>query len=240
MMTASVGRKVSFICPDVPCEPPGAAWHRRQGDPTRLQRYARLPPVATAPRPANQMIIRLRDCPSQAWKNGLGRTREIAVQPPTAGSDDFLWRVSIAEVDSAAPFSCFPGIDRQIVLLDGDGFTMLLDGNRSHALTTPFVPFAFAGETRVDVALVGGATRDFNLMVRRNHLRGNVQAWSDPGVRIPDPTTMLVFCARGEIDTVDGRLDVGDAWCPSLPGDNPLTLRDDAIALAIHIKPHTF
>ncbi|NMW25795.1 HutD family protein, partial [Rhodanobacter denitrificans] len=90
------------------------------------------------------MIIRLADCPSQPWKNGLGRTREIAVQPSAAGGDGFLWRVSVAEVDSAAPFSAFAGIDRQIVLLDGAGFTMTLDDGRVHALTTPFVPFAFA------------------------------------------------------------------------------------------------
>ena len=51
------------------------------------------------------MIIRLADCPSQPWKNGLGRTRELAVQPSVASMDDFLWRVSVAEVDSAAPFS---------------------------------------------------------------------------------------------------------------------------------------
>ncbi len=182
------------------------------------------------------MIIRLQDCPSRPWKNGLGRTREIAVHPPAAGGDDFQWRISIAEVDSAAPFSRFPGIDRQIVLLEGAGFTMTLDDSQTHALTTPFAPFAFPGESRVDVALAGGATRDFNLMVRR-HLCGGVQVWSGPATRISESATMLVFCARGEIDTVEGRLGVGDAWRPSLPANNPLTLRRDTIALAVHIEP---
>ena len=182
------------------------------------------------------MIIRLADCPSQSWKNGLGRTRELAVERTAAGSGDFLWRVSMAEVDSAAPFSRFPGIDRHIVLLDGAGFTMTLDDHRTHALTTPFAPFAFPGEAKVDVVLVQGATRDFNLMVQRSHVRGDVQAWRGPAMHVLDAATILVFCARGDIDTVDGRLGAGDAWRPSLSAGHPLTLRANAVALAVRIE----
>jgi environmental stress-induced protein Ves len=183
------------------------------------------------------MIIRLADCPSQPWKNGLGRTREIAVQPSVASSDDFLWRVSIAEVDSAAPFSIFPGIDRHIVLLDGAGFTMTLDEARVHALTTPFAPFAFPGEARVDVALADGATRDFNLMVRRRHGRGQVAVWHGPTTRRSGRATQLVFCARGVIDTIDGQLGPGDACRIASTDNNPLTLHDGAVALAVCIEP---
>ena len=183
------------------------------------------------------MIIRLADCPSRRWKNGLGRTREIAVQPSSGGGDDFLWRVSIAEVDRAVPFSRFPGVERQIVLLDGAGFTMTLDDRRTHALTTLFAPFAFPGEAKVKVVLAGGATRDFNLMVRRTHGGGDVQVWRGPATRTIDPATMLVFCARGEIDTTDGRLGAGDAWRPPSPASHSITLRDEAIALVVRVEP---
>ena len=47
-------------------------------------------------------IIHLRDCPATPWKNGMGRTRELAVHPAGAGMDDFIWRVSVAEVITAA------------------------------------------------------------------------------------------------------------------------------------------
>ncbi len=183
-------------------------------------------------------IIRLQDCPSQPWKNGLGRTREIAVQPSVVGGDDFLWRVSIAEVDCAAPFSAFPGIDRQIVLLDGGGFTMTLDGDRVHALIAPFAPFAFPGEAQVTVALAGGPTRDFNLMVQRAHARGEVLVWHAPAARTLDPATVLVYCARGVIDTADGQLHAGDAWRPSAHTTDPLTLHGDALALVIRVESH--
>lgn len=181
------------------------------------------------------MIIRLADCPSQPWKNGLGRTREIAVHPSAAGMGDFLWRVSVAEVDSAAPFSAFPGIDRSIALLDGAGFTMTLDDGRTHVLTTPFAPFAFPGEAKVTIALAGGPTRDFNLMVRRTRVRGVVDVWRDAGPHATDAATVLVYCARGAIDSRDGTLQMGDAWRPS-PDAATLTLHPDALALVVRVE----
>lgn len=182
------------------------------------------------------MIIRLQDCPSQPWKNGLGRTRELAVQPSVTGNDDFLWRVSIAEVDSGAPFSVFPGIDRQIALLDGDGFIMTLDDERTHALTQPLVPFAFPGEAKVSVTLAGGPTRDFNLMVRRNRARGDVLAWHGAATHQLDPTVALVFCVRGTIDTAQDQLHEGDAWRPS-SHDTTVILDDGALALVVFVEP---
>lgn len=181
------------------------------------------------------MIIRLADCPSQPWKNGLGRTREIAVHPSTANSDDFLWRVSIAEVDSAAPFSLFPGIDRCIVLLDGAGFTMTLDGNRTHALTVPLEPFAFPGEARVDVALAGGATRDFNLMVRRGHALGDVLPLRQAGDWTADETAVLVYCADGTIDAAAGMLRAGDALLTQ--ARDTVRLHEGAQALIVRVQP---
>ena len=181
------------------------------------------------------MIIRLADCPPQAWKNGLGRTREMAVHPSVAGSDEFLWRVSIAEVDSAAPFSRFPGIDRQIVLLEGAGFTMRLDDGQVHALTTPLAPFAFAGELGVEITLAGGATRDFNLMLRRGQADGRVLPWLTAGEHRLEPSIVLIYCTRGTIDTTEGTLHAGDAWRPQ-PSHGVVSLRDDATALAVQVR----
>ncbi|MGC1549584.1 MAG: HutD family protein [Rhodanobacter sp.] len=179
------------------------------------------------------MIIRQQDCLPQPWKNGLGSTREIAVHPSGASSDHFLWRVSVAEVDSAAPFSAFPGIDRTIALLAGAGFTMTLDDGRVHALHTPFEPFMFPGEAQVAVALVHGPTRDFNLMVRRAHARGELHVQRTPGTCLLDPATVLVYAAHGTIDTTDGTLHAGDAWRPTA---DRFTLLDGAVAFVIKIE----
>ena len=184
-------------------------------------------------------ILHLHDCPSRPWKNGLGRTRELAVQPPGAGMDDFLWRVSVAEVDSAAPFSAFPGIDRTIVLLDGEGFSMALDDGRTHALTEPFAPFAFAGEAQVVVTLAGGPTRDFNLMVRRGRIRGRVEVWRGAADAVLRRHTVLLYCARGRLRLDEQVLAAGDAWLPAAPAPAParLELAPQSVVLAVEAAP---
>src|SRR6185369_11614525 len=69
------------------------------------------------------------------WKNGGGRTIEIAVHPVGATLDAFQWRVSIADIERDGPFSRFPGIDRTIVLLEGAGMH-LRSASRDIDLTT--------------------------------------------------------------------------------------------------------
>jgi uncharacterized protein len=180
-------------------------------------------------------ILRLQDCPARPWKNGLGRTRELAAEPPGAGMDDFLWRVSVAEVDRAAPFSAFPGVDRSIVLLEGAGFTMTLDGDRSHALTSLFAPFAFPGEARVEVALAGGPTRDFNLMTRRDRARGRIAVWRHPADVVLRPQTVLLFCARGQLQLDDQALQAGAAWRRSTTRPARIALAPDSVVLAVDV-----
>lgn len=179
-------------------------------------------------------IVRFAELKAVPWKNGLGVTRELAVFPEGAGMDDFLWRASIADVDTASPFSTFPGIDRTIVLLEGDGFTMTLDGEREHALTEPCVPFAFGGEARVDVRLAGGATRDFNLMVRRGALRGAIEVWRGPVTRDVSEGVALLHLTSGTA-TVDGTtLHASDTAAHA----HRIELAAQAMVLAVILEPH--
>jgi uncharacterized protein len=180
-------------------------------------------------------IIRLRECQPAPWKNGMGRTRELAVHPSGASMDDFIWRVSVAEVDSASPFSAFPGIDRHIALLQGAGFTMTLDDGRVHELTTPLTPFAFPGEAQVSVSLTGGPTRDFNLMIRRDRAHGEMVVWEGPCRQVVDDAVALIFCAQGHVDTSEGRLQAGDAWLPVRQTDR-VTLDLHALALVARVE----
>lgn len=112
--------------------------------------------------------------PTTPWKNGFGSTREIACQPPGAGMDGFDWRVSIATIAAAGPFSAFPGVDRVILLLDGAGVHLQGDGI-DHRLDTPGVPFAFSGDIALGCELLGGASTDFNVMVRRRRVQAEVR-----------------------------------------------------------------
>jgi environmental stress-induced protein Ves len=156
------------------------------------------------------------------WKNGGGVTREIAAAPMAsradsdagASLDTFAWRVSVADVAQAGPFSRFEGVDRTLVLLDGAG--MLLDeAGATHALTQPLDVARFAGEAHIDARLVNGATRDFNLMVRRGAARGTLEVWREAQRHSIQAQTVLLYCAQGEQDVrVDDdrrvRLEAGD------------------------------
>ena len=109
------------------------------------------------------------------WKNNGGWTTEIAREPGDSASD-FLWRVSIADIESDGPFSSFPGVDRDLLLLAGNGIELDIDGAPPLRLTERFQRVHFGGESNVDCRLLAGPTRDFNVMVRRDAVRAEVVA----------------------------------------------------------------
>ena len=130
------------------------------------------------------------------WKNGLGFTREIAIDPPAASMSDagFRWRLSIATVDQSGPFSSFPGIDRTIMVIDGKGMELSVAGQAPQRLDRCFLPFSFPGDAATECKLIDGPIQDFNLMVNRKSLtaRTTVCRWSDPARLAMDvPIAML-------------------------------------------------
>ena len=72
-------------------------------------------------------LLAPRDFRRMPWKNGAGRTAEIAAWSPDTGDAGFAWRVSIAEIERDAAFSAWRGVDRTFVLLDGDGVVLAID-----------------------------------------------------------------------------------------------------------------
>ena len=117
------------------------------------------------------VVVRRADHRVMPWRNGGGTTREIAVSP---SSGPFAWRLSIATVATPGPFSTFDGCDRVIMVLDGAGMVLTVDGvarriDRRHA------PFAFAGEAAVTCDLIDGPIHDFNVIVDRARHRANVE-----------------------------------------------------------------
>jgi environmental stress-induced protein Ves len=98
------------------------------------------------------------------WKNGTGWTREIARLPDR---EDWDWRLSIAEIEQDGPFSVFPGIERELVLIRGNGLRLRFEDGEVRELQPPHERLRFAGERVVRGELLDGPTHDFNLMWRR-------------------------------------------------------------------------
>lgn len=92
-------------------------------------------------------VIRFAALTQALWPNGAGRKADIA-----AGRD---WSVSYAWLDRDAPFSDFSGFDRNIILVEGPGFTLRFSGAAADiAVRTPFEPTPFVGgwPTRCEIA----------------------------------------------------------------------------------------
>lgn len=133
--------------------------------------------------------------PATPWKNGGGRTREIACWPPGAGLEDFGWRCSVASIEADGPFSAFAGVDRQILLLAGDGVQLQGEG-LDHRLDVPLQPFAFAGEAALRCTRLGGASTDFNVMTRRGRVRAEVAVHAQ-AVRLAGSPHGLLLAVSG-------------------------------------------
>ena len=88
------------------------------------------------------------------------------VSPERAGPDDFAWRLS-THVQGVSPFSVYPGIDRSIAVLAGDGLALELPGGLERRLGPGDSPIAFAGEWYVIGRSLGGPSLDANIMTRR-------------------------------------------------------------------------
>ena len=97
------------------------------------------------------------------------------VEPVTATLDDFDYRISMANVATGGAFSRFDGVDRQLLIVQGEGLELRFDQEDPFRLTSESLPLAFAGERTVDCRLLGGAVTDFNVMTRRGRYRQTVQ-----------------------------------------------------------------
>ena len=102
------------------------------------------------------------------WKNGGGITKELLIEPAGAlVAESFTWRISMATVDRSGPFSCFPGIDRTLIILEGSGMELDHGFHGKSLLSESLKPLVFPGEWETYGRLIDGQCRDFNVMSKR-------------------------------------------------------------------------
>jgi len=129
-------------------------------------------------------VRRARDRLASPWKNGGGVTREVAVSPLQASMENFDWRISLADVEQAGPFSIFPGIDRKLAVLRGE-LSLVVQGH-GHIVVSPETEAAqISGDAAVDATLTKGPVRDLNVMTRRSNWRSRL-------TRLLSPTKLRV------------------------------------------------
>ncbi|HEY5246826.1 MAG TPA: HutD family protein [Dermatophilaceae bacterium] len=117
----------------------------------------------TDPLPGHLGVVRFAELTAVAWRNGAGLTREVA-SAGGSGPHGFDWRISIAQVSEPGPFSSYPGVERIITVVQGEGMDLVVDGVE-HVLGL-HEPFAFDGASRTSCSRLAGPIRDLNVMTR--------------------------------------------------------------------------
>jgi len=164
----------------------------------------------------------------ERWKNQCGWTREIA---RSSDDGDWNWRLSIAEIEEDAPFSRFEGIERELVLLSGNGLRLRFDDGTARELLPPHERVRFAGERGVHGELIDGPTQDFNLMWRRDAIEA--QLWHRPLVG-----PMVMFVEPGSVWAV--HLLAGQARFADDSGLPGLAMSDTALLVASGVARERF
>lgn len=148
-------------------------------------------------------VIPANEYRRERWRNQMGWTREIYKTP---GEGEWDWRLSIAEIERDSAFSSFPGIDRELVLLSGNGLRLRFEEDEVHELAPPHGKLRFAGERAVMGELVDGPTHDFNLMWRRDRVQAELwhRPLVGPMVIFAEPhTTWVAFLMSGRARFAD-------------------------------------
>lgn len=145
------------------------------------------------------------------WKNGQGSTTQIDIFPEGAQFPDgeFLWRLSSARVGASGPFSIFPGCDRLLVVLSGQGLS--LNGKT----IGPVTPFYFSGEDNIQAELLQGAVVDLGLIYRRDKVRAEMSVVQIAAMASQEISassgSAYVYCVSGEVNCGNQVLTEGES-----------------------------
>jgi len=133
--------------------------------------------------------VRLQDVPASPWKNGGGTTQALVCWPHPS---EWVFRMSVARIDSDGPFSEFKGVERWFAVLSGAGVVLAFPNQQ--IVLGPLDPvIQFSGDLPCDCSLTDGPTLDFNLMVqgaRANMTRINRAAFAQ---QIKATTTLAIL-----------------------------------------------
>lgn len=160
----------------------------------------------------SRIILPAAERSVQPWKNGGGKTIEIAASPPAAGLGDFDWRISTASVAVPGCFSHFDGVDRTLAVIEGR-LELAFDGQAgSIELNAVSRPHTFPGDTGCFGMPIDGIVIDLNVMVRRGRWTGTIERIASPGtvsIVVPSQCAIILFVAGGSLgwrtDTVSLR-----------------------------------
>lgn len=181
-------------------------------------------------------VLRAAERTPLPWKNGGGLTREVTVCPPGSDLTGFDWRVSIAEIRGAGPFSLFEGVDRRMAVLGGR-LSLAIDGRPAVTLTPESDPVAFPGEVPVVAEPLGAPVTDLNVMTRRSRCAARLTRWSAPESMLEPQAHTTLLVALTELLVVCGgrKLPLSSLDALRIEGPGRCTITAPSGAAAFHL-----
>ena len=114
-------------------------------------------------------IQRVDEHRAMPWANGLGTSYEVASDRNVDGV--WTWRVAIAPVVLDGSFSVMPGVDRELVVIEGNGMVLEVDGESVECLPGRVV--RFSGDSTTFARLIDKPVVDLGLMTVRGRLQAS-------------------------------------------------------------------
>jgi uncharacterized protein len=166
------------------------------------------------------------------WRNALGWTTELWVEPADDPELGWQWRASVGESDGPALFSSFPGVDRELHLIEGDGLVLTFPDEE--IVLECGQSSRFAGETSVLGTPVSGTTRQLNVMWRRGELRVHLRPIDrSTTLDLDESEQAILYVVSGSLVLAgdDWSIEVGEAVVINGPTSLGIDLAPDSVAV---------
>ena len=164
------------------------------------------------------------------WVNGKGTSYEVVSDRDA--SNQWSWRVAIAPVAEDGPFSLLPGIDRQLVIIDGMGMVLEVDGKTVESLFGQVV--SFSGDSTTSARLIDGPIVDIGLMTSRGLSTGSLSVIAGAGSVID--ADLIVAIGDTDVEDESGRHHRLESMDALLGVERRRTVLLNGMAIAIQMK----
>ena len=136
---------------------------------------------------------------SMLWKNGRGKTREIA---KSLGDNELIWRLSLADITQDCIFSKFPNLSRILIVTIGKEMRLIDINNNTEMLASFHKPTQFSGDQPIAAQIVDGPIQGFNVIYDPTKTRSHVHIIKGPESNKLSPesgVTHAVYCLSGTL-----------------------------------------
>jgi environmental stress-induced protein Ves len=153
-------------------------------------------------------IVRSGDRAPTPWKNGQGATREIARRLLGVRGPHFVWRFSVSDLERDADLAAFPGVERSVTLIHGEG--LALDVGSDTHLLDPFQPIRFDASVEAHARLTHGPASILNVLTVANRMSAAVRVVdlsSERALSIAGTTLVVLLSGDAQVHAADGAHD---------------------------------